>query len=132
MVAQVGESPAADMAEKMIEGPGDREGFLRGAGEVVQVMKDGRFQVAQVVVGRTATAQAQPEEEQAPPSQKATVIFDHRGEAGVGQLVQPVGQFREEMADGFEKNAGQVYDLPDLRRRAVTCVWTRARASWVI
>jgi hypothetical protein len=57
------------------------------------------------------------------------VIFDHGREAGVGQLVQPAGQLREEVADGFEEGSGQGYDLPRLRRRAVTWVWISARDS---
>jgi len=48
------------------------------------------------------------------------VVFDHGLEAGVGQLVQPAGQFGEEVADGFEKRPGKGYDLPRLRRWAVT------------
>ena len=57
------------------------------------------------------------------------MILDHRLEASVGQLVQPSGQFREEVADGFEKGSGEGYDLPRLRRWAVTWVWIRARES---
>lgn len=48
------------------------------------------------------------------------MILDHGLEASVGQLVQPAGQLRKEMADGFEEGPGQRYDLPRLRRRAVT------------
>lgn len=122
LAQQLGESRAADMADKMIEGFGDREGILLGARQVVEVVEDGAFEVAQVVVGRTAAAQAQPEQEQSPPAEKAAVILDHGLEAGVGQLVQPVGQFREEVADGFEESPSQGYDLPRLRRWAVTWV----------
>jgi hypothetical protein len=60
------------------------------------------------------------------------MILDHGLEAGIGQLVQPPGQFREEVADGFEKDPRQRYDLPDLRRWAVTWVWMSARDSWVM
>jgi hypothetical protein len=74
------------------------------------------FEVSRVVVGRTVAAQAQAEEEQAPPAEKTAVILDHGLEAGVGQFVQPVGQIREEVADGFEKDPDQSYDLPRLRR----------------
>ena len=94
-------------------------------------VEDGTLQVAQVVVGGTATAQAQTEEKQPPPAKKAAVVFDHGLEAGVGQLVQPAGQFGEEVADGSEKDAGQGYDLPRLRRLALTWVRIRARHSWV-
>ena len=48
------------------------------------------------------------------------MILDHGLEAGIGQPIEPAGQFREEMADGFEKSPGQSYDLPRLRRWAVT------------
>jgi hypothetical protein len=41
-------------------------------------------------------------------------------EAGVGQLIDPTGQFREEVPNGFEEDGDQGYDLPDLRRLAVT------------
>jgi hypothetical protein len=54
-------------------------------------VEDGQFKVPQVTVGRTAAAQAQPEQEQTPPAEKAAVILDHGLETGVGQLVQPVG-----------------------------------------
>ena len=106
LVEQLGESGAADMSDKMIQGFGDREGFLLGARQVVQVVEDGAFEVAQVVIGRTAAAQAQPEQEQSPPAEKAAVILDHGLEAGVGQLVQPAGRLGEEMADGFKKDPG--------------------------
>jgi len=64
LVEQLGESGAADVSDKMIQGFGDREGLLLGARQVVQVVEDGAFEVAQVVIGRTAAAQAQPEQEQ--------------------------------------------------------------------
>jgi hypothetical protein len=105
-VKQAGESGAADMADKMIEGFGDREGILLGIGQEVEVVEDGAIQVAEVVVGRTAAAQAQSEQEQTPPAEKAAVILDHGLEASVGQLVQPAGQFWKEVADGFEKGPG--------------------------
>jgi hypothetical protein len=81
------------------------------------------------VIGRTAAAQTQAEEEQPPPTEKATVVLDHGLEAGVRQLVQPVRQLGEEVPDRFKKGAGQGYDLPRWRRRAVTCVRIRARVS---
>jgi hypothetical protein len=57
------------------------------------------------------------------------VILDHGLEAGIGQLVQPARRLGEEVADGFEEDLEEVYDLPDLRRLAVTWVWMRARES---
>ena len=131
LAEQLGEGGAADMSDKMVEGFGDREGFLVGVRQVVQVVEDGAFEVAQVVVSRTTAAQAQPEEEQSPPAEKATVVIDHGLEASIGQLVQPVGKFGEEVADSFEEGPGQGYDLPCLRRLALTWVWIRARESWV-
>ena len=131
LTEQLGERGAADMPDKMIEGFGDREGLLVGARQVIKVVEDGAFEVPQVVVGRTAAAQAQPEEEQSPPAEKAAVILDHGLETGVRQLVQPVRQLREEVADGFEEGPGQGYDLPCLRRLALTWVWIRAKESWV-
>ncbi len=50
------------------------------------------------------------------------MILHHGREAGVGQLVQPAGQLREEVADGFEKGPSQGYDLARLRRWTVTWV----------
>jgi hypothetical protein len=32
------------------------------------------------------------------------MIFDHRLVAGIGQLVQPIGGFGEEVANGFEED----------------------------
>ena len=129
LVEQLGEGGAADVPNEMIQGLGDRQRVLLRAGQMVEVMEHGAFQVAQVVIGRAAAAQAQAEEEQSPPAEKPAVILDHGFKAGVGQLVEPVGQLREEMADGFEKGASQGYDLPRLRRWAVTWVWIRARES---
>ena len=56
LVEQLGKSGAADVADKMVEGFGDREGFLLSARQMVEVVENGAFQVAQVVVGRTAAA----------------------------------------------------------------------------
>ncbi len=67
-------------------------------------MQDGAVQVPQVIIGGTAAAQAQPEQEQSPPAEKTPVILDQGLAAGVGQLVQPVGGFGEEVADGFEED----------------------------
>jgi hypothetical protein len=61
LVEQLGEGGAADVPEEMIEGFGDRERILPGACQEVEVVEDGQFQVAQVVIGRTAAAQTQPE-----------------------------------------------------------------------
>jgi len=119
-VEQLSKSGTADMADKMIEGLGDGKGFLLGTSQEVEVVQDGAFQVAQVTVRRTAAAQAQPEQEQPPPAEKAAVILDHGHVASVGQLVQPPGQLREEVSDGSEKDSDQGYDLPRLRRLAVT------------
>ena len=63
LVKQLGKSCAADMADKVIEGLGDREALLLGAGQEVKVVENGAVQVAQVIVGGTAAAQAQAEEE---------------------------------------------------------------------
>ncbi len=131
LVEQLGKGGATDVSNKVIQGLGDRQGVLLGVRQMVEVMENGAFQVAQVVVGRTAAAQAQAEEEQPPPAEKAAVVLDHGLEAGVGQLVQPAWQLGEEVADGFEKGPGQGYDLPRLRRWAVTWVWISARDSWV-
>jgi hypothetical protein len=59
------------VAYKVIEGFGDWKGILLGARQAVEVMEDGAFEIAQVVIGGTAAAQAQPEQEQAPPTEKA-------------------------------------------------------------
>jgi hypothetical protein len=60
------------------------------------------------------------------------VIIHQRLVSGIGQLVQPGGQLREEVADGSDESPGQGYNLPRRRRRAATCERIRARASWVI
>jgi len=129
LVAQLGEGGAADVSNKVIQGFGDRQGILLCARQVVEIVENGAFEVAQVVIGGTTAAQAQPKEEQPPKAEEAAVVLDHRRKAGVGQLVQPVGQFREEVAERFEKGPGQGYDLPRLRRWAVTWVWMSARDS---
>jgi len=132
LVKQLGEGRAADMANEVIQGLGDRERILRGARQAVEIMEDGAFEVAQVVIGGTSAAQAQPKQEQAPPTEKAAMILDPGFEAGVGQLVQPLRQGREEVADGGEKDADQSYDLPCGCRRARTGVRIRAKVSWVM
>lgn len=128
-VEQLGEGGTADVSNKVIQGLGDRQAILLRASQVIEVMEDGAFQVAQVVIGGTAAAQAQPKEKQPPPAEEAAVVLDHGFVAGVGQLVLPARQVREEMADGLEKGPGQGYDLPHLRRWAVTWVWIKARDS---
>ena len=117
------------MPDEMIEGFGDWQGSLLGARQEVEVVQNGQFEIPQVVIGGTAAAQAQAEEKQPPPAEKTTVIFDHGLEAGIGQLVEPGRQLREKVADGLKKGAGQRYDLPRLRRWAVTWVWISARDS---
>ena len=119
-VEQLGEGGTADVSNKVIQGFGDRQAILLGARQAVEVMEDGAFQVAQVVVGGTPAAQAQPKEKQSPPAEETAVVLDHGLVASVGQLILPARQVREEMADGFEKSPGQGYDLPHLRRWAVT------------
>jgi hypothetical protein len=129
---QVSESRAADMADKVVEGLGDGQSVLVGAGQKIEIVEDGAFQIAQVVIGRTPATQPQSEEQQSPPAQKAPVIF-HQGLAtSIGQLIQPGGQLREEVADGSDEGPGQGYDLPRRRRLAATWERIRARASWVI
>jgi len=120
------------MADKMVQGFGDQETILLGTGQPIEVVEDGQFQIAQVIIGGTAAAQAQTEQEQSPPAQEAAVIDDHGLETGVWQLIQPAGQLGEEVAYGFEKDAQQCYGLARRRRFAVTCVWIRARDSCVI
>src|SRR5260370_31053214 len=100
-VKQLGESGAADMSDKMVEGFGDREGILLGARQEVEVVEDGTFQVAQVVVGRTTSAQAQPKQEQSPPAEKAAVILDPRLARGVGAVVPATRGFPGEKAGSF-------------------------------
>ena len=46
------------MSDKMIESLGYRKGILLGASQMIEVMKDGAFEVAQIVVSRAAAAQA--------------------------------------------------------------------------
>ena len=129
LVKQLSESGAADVSNKMVEGLGDGQGILVGARQVIEVVEDSQFKVTQVIVSRTTAAQSQAKEEQSPPAEKAAMILDHGLEAGVGQLVQPVGEVGKEVADGFEKGPSQGYDLPRLRRWAVTWVWMSARDS---
>src|SRR5512138_1598935 len=88
LVAQLGEGGAANVSNKVIQGFGDWERILLGAGQTVEVVENGAFQVAQVVIGGTAAAQAQAKEEQPPPAEKAAVVLHHGLVAGVGQLVQ--------------------------------------------
>jgi len=84
LMEQLGESGAADVTDEMIQRLGDREGVLLGARQKVEVVEDGAFEVAQVVIGRTSTTQAQPEQEQSPPAEKTAMVLNHGLEAGVG------------------------------------------------
>lgn len=129
LLEQLSESRAADMADKVVEGLGDRERVLVRVGQKIEIVEDSAFQVAQIIVGRAAAAQTQTKEQQPPPAEETPVI-GHQGLATrVGQLVQPGGQLRKEMADGSEEGARQGYDLPCRRRWAVTWDWIRARES---
>jgi hypothetical protein len=56
LVEQLAEGGTANVADKVIEGFGDWEGSLLSARQEIQVVEDGAFQVAQVVIGRTAAA----------------------------------------------------------------------------
>lgn len=129
---QLSESRAADMADKVVQRFGDRQSVLIGAGQKIEIVEDGAFQVAQIIIGRAAAAQTQTKEQQPPPAEETPVIGDQGLATGVGQLVQPGGLLRKEMADGSEEGACQGYDLPCRRRWALTWVLMRARASWVI
>ena len=122
----------AQLGKGGFEGFGDRQGILVGAGQEVEIMEHGAFQIAQVIIGGAAAAQGQAKKQQAPPAQKTAVIIDQRLLTSIGQLVQPGGQMGEEVADGSEESPGQGYDLPRRRRRAVTWDRIRARDSWVI
>jgi hypothetical protein len=104
LVKQLGEGGAADVTDKMIQGLGDREGVLLGAGQQIEIVEDGQFEVPQVVIGGTAAAQAQAEQEQSPPAKEAPVILNHGLVAGIRQLIQPAGGFAEEVAEGFEED----------------------------
>jgi hypothetical protein len=112
LVAQQSEGGAANVSDEVIEGFGHRQAILLGARQVVEVVENGAFQVAQVIVGGTAASQAQAKEQQPPPAEKAGLIVDQRLQASVGQLVEPARLFGEEVADGFEEDPGQGYDLP--------------------
>ena len=109
---QQSESRAADMADKVVERFGNRQSILIGASQKIEIVEDGAFQVAQIIIGRAAAAQTQAKEQQPPPAQEAPVINDQRLATGIGQLVQPGGQLRKEVADGAEEGARQGYDLP--------------------
>ena len=51
LMAQVLESAASNMADKMIESFGNRQGLLIGASQVVEIVKNGAFQITQIVIG---------------------------------------------------------------------------------
>ena len=129
---QLSESRAADMADKVVQSFGDRQSLLVGVGQQIQIVENGAFQIAQIVIGRAAAAQTQTKEQQPPPAEEAPVIIDQRLATRIGQLVQPGGQLREEVADRSDEGSGQGYDLPRRCRWAVTWDWIRARDSWVI
>ena len=78
---QLGASEAADLPHKMSAGLGAREGLLLGARQGVEVVAEGPFEVAQVVVGATAAAPTQAEPEPSPPADKAA---DQGGMFGQG------------------------------------------------
>jgi hypothetical protein len=130
-VAQLSESGAADVPDKMIEAFGDRERVLLRARQEIEIVEDGQFEVAQVIIGRAAAAQPQPKEQQSPPAEKTSGIRDQGLITRVGQLVLPLAGLRKKVADSFEEGSRQGYDLPRLRRWAVTWVWMSARASCV-
>src|SRR3974377_552248 len=56
LVAQLGEGGAADMSDKVVQGFGDRQAILLRARQMVEIVENGAFEVAQVVIGGTAAA----------------------------------------------------------------------------
>ena len=104
----------------MVEGLVDRQGGLVGLGQLVGVVQDAEFQIAQFVIQVPAAAQFEAEQEQPPPQQKARVVNDHFLEAGVGQLIGPAVKPGPKVAEALEEDFAKLYDLPALRRLLVT------------
>src|SRR5258708_36638121 len=63
LAQQLGEGGAAEWSDKMIEGFGDGQGFLFGAGQPVEVVENGSVEVAPVGVIADAADQGQPDDD---------------------------------------------------------------------
>jgi hypothetical protein len=57
------------------------------------------------------------------------MVFDQRFPARVWQLVEPLGEFRKEMTNGFDEGLTETYDFACRRRLWVTWVLIKARVN---
>jgi hypothetical protein len=108
------------MTQVMVEGFVNRQGGLLSLGQLVGVVQNTQFQIAQFVIQVPAAAQFEAEQEHPPPQQEARLVGDHFLEAGVGQLIGPAIKPGPKVAEALEEDSAKLYDLPALRRWLVT------------
>src|SRR5262245_42532451 len=99
---QVGEGFGLAVAEEMVEGVMDGTRVVVGADPAIEVAQHAGALRLQVEVKLAATAELEEVQGNAPPSQEATLVDDRLLVAGIRQAVEPVVQFREEVADSLE------------------------------
>ena len=121
-----------DAAEEVIEGVVDGPGGLRGLGQAVEVVQDVGVAGLEIEVELAARAELEEVQGDAPPGQEAAVVLDGVGVAGVGELIEPVVEAGEEVADGQGQGGAEVYKRPRWRRRWGTWLLIRARVRSVI
>jgi hypothetical protein len=95
------------MAQKMAQGLVDRQRILLGSRQAIDIFQDVQFEIAQLEIQLAAAAQLQAKQQQSPPAEKADRISDHRLETRVRQSVEPLVEFRPEVADGSDKSPAQ-------------------------
>ena len=85
---------------------------------------------AQLEVDLAPTAEFAEEEEEADPEEEAGVIGQPDRVARVGEVVEPVVEAGEEVADGAYQEGADPQGRPALRLRVWTWVLIRATANW--
>ena len=77
------------MAQEMTERLVDRQGFLLGLSESIDIVQHPELVIAQLEIQLAAAAQFAAEQQQSPPAEEADIIIDHGLETGVGQCLEP-------------------------------------------
>jgi hypothetical protein len=113
---QVVKSLPVHMAEEMVQGAMDRPAVLVGAGQTIEVVQDVGPVGLQFEVQLPAAVQLQEIQEQTPPDEKASGVSAGVLVAGIGQVLEPVVELGEEVADGLDEGLAEDQGRPFWRR----------------
>jgi hypothetical protein len=114
-LTQAGQRFTAQLGQVVVQGLVHRHGRLLGAGQAVEVIRHSGAGLAQLEVDLAAAAELAQEEEQADPQQEAAVVDQAVGVALVGEVIQPVVELGEEVADGADQGGADGQGRPRLR-----------------